>query len=232
VESNKKFGDAGWLHVLIKGDKPNGIKVPVKKTEANEPCIDFSGLARECMKAVNAQRLAALADGLGISIGSLRRLRVGWYPDKRAWTFPMTDCGGKVLGIRLRLTNGKKISVKGGHEGLFIPTGNRSSKLIVCEGPTDTAALLDFGFMAIGRPNCSGGVRHLIALVREWRPEIVTIMADADEPGQKGAKVLARCLESWKVRSWIVTPPAKDARTWKNGGATKQDVEKLIRWKA
>src|SRR6185312_11276472 len=74
VESNKKFGDAGWLHVLIKGDKPNGIKVPVKKTEANEPCIDFSGLARECMKAVNAQRLAALADGLGISIGSLRRL--------------------------------------------------------------------------------------------------------------------------------------------------------------
>lgn len=227
VESKKRAGDAGWLHILRDGvELP---PMPVRTEREPTTKIEFDRLAAKCVNNAKPERLVVLADGLGLSVKSLQCLNVGWY--RNAWSFPMMDAGLNVLGIRLRLADGKKISVKGGHEGLFIPAGDRPKRLLVCEGPTDTAALLDLGFYAVGRPNCSGGTRHLVALVREWGVEQVTILADRDGPGFKGASVLARCLASFKVRCSIVTPPAKDPRAWKNAGATTKDVLKLLRWR-
>jgi hypothetical protein len=53
----------------------------------------------------------------------------------------------------------------------------------------------------------------------------VAIIADADAPGQRGARYLASRLVGYVhggVR--IVTPPAKDAREWVQQGATRDDV--------
>ena len=107
---------------------------------------------------------------LGVSVESLRRLGVGWSAKHRAWAFPMSNAAGDVLGIRLRLPGGKKLSVKGGKEGLVhsrrgplrLPSGRLL--LLIAEGPTDTAALLDLGFSAVGRPSCTGGVKLLVEL--------------------------------------------------------------------
>ena len=44
-----------------------------------------------------------LATALGVSIGSLMRLGVGWSPKHRAWSFPMSNAAGDTVGIRLRL---------------------------------------------------------------------------------------------------------------------------------
>jgi phage/plasmid primase-like uncharacterized protein len=122
----------------------------------------------------------------------------------------MRDATGKIVGIRRRLPDGKKLSVKGGHEGLFTPIDlNGQSPLIVCEGASDTAALLSLGLMAVGRPSCSGGVGFLRTLCEHRR---VIIVADNDLPGIRGANEL-------KVRladATVVIPPAgvKDAREW------------------
>ena len=143
----------------------------------------------------------------------------------------MTDAAGDVLGIRLRLPGGRKLSIKGGKEGLFLPEGiDADGPLLVCEGPTDTAALLDLGFSAVGRPIVRGGVKLLVELVRKYRPEGVAIVADADAPGQRGAESLAAVLLAYSVSVRIIMPPVgvKDAREWKRSGATAADVQAAI----
>jgi DNA primase len=191
--------------------------------------------AERFRRGCDPKRLAGLARSLGLSVESLTAFRAGWSGGHLAWTFPMSDpATGRVVGIRLRLPSGKKLSVKGGREGLFLPDplDLYAGRLLIAEGPTDAAALLDMGFpAAVGRPSCTGGTRHLVALVRDRRPDEVVVLADADEPGRAGAAVLARDL-SLHVRAVRVTaPPAgtKDARAWKIAGATRPDVEDLIR---
>jgi DNA primase len=141
-----------------------------------------------------------------------------------------------VLGIRLRRPSGFKFSVKGGREGLFIPSGSGGvgpgQPLLVCEGPTDTAALLDLGFEGVvGRPSCTGGVRLLTELVkRRQRPEVV-IVADGDEPGRRGAAHLASVLLGYAPAVRVISPPAgvKDARAWRQSGCTREEVDRAIR---
>jgi hypothetical protein len=203
-----------------------------------EPAADLTGFAADCRAAARG-RLGALAAALGLSESSLDRLGAGWatadtlrartpaWRSDGAWTFPMTDAGGRVLGLRLRLTDGTKLAVRGGHDGLFIPVGlTGSGPLLVAEGPTDAAALLDLGFDSVGRPSCTGGVGLLIELVKLRKPADVVVVADADPPGRRGAAALAAVLAANVRRVRVVTPPAgvKDVRDWRTAGATRADV--------
>jgi len=233
TESPKRCGEGGWLHVL----RTDGPAWPRWRrtlrravgimADAKRPGIDFDRLARECQAAVKPEALGQLAGNLGLSARSLRRLAVGWSAEHRAWTFPMRNAAGDVVGIRLRLPRGRKLSVKGGREGLFIPDGlHPGGRLLICEGPTDTAAMLDFGFEAVGRPSCTGGVKHLCELVRRLDVHDVVIVADQDAPGQRGANRLASTLVAYVAVVRVITPPGdvKDARAWKRAGATAADV--------
>jgi DNA primase len=172
-------------------------------------------------------KLQALAYSLGLSGRSLQSLRVGW--DGHAFTFPMFDDCGKIIGIRRRFPNGSKISVKGGRNGLFIPTDlTEAGPLLVCEGPTDTAAALGLGFAAIGRPNCNSLVEMTVRAVR-GRDEIV-VVADNDAVGQMGADRLAGVLALCCPHVRIVHPPdgVKDLRQWLNAGLTCEILRKVI----
>ena len=173
-----------------------------------------------------------LAGKLGVSAKSLLRLQAG--RNCTAYTFPMKDAAGKIIGIRLRCDTGK-FSVKGSRSGLFIPLRMHPRRsLFICEGPTDTAALLDMGFEVIGRPSCLGGVDYIKAFVDRFNPRQVLIMADRDEPkqrpdgsewkpGQHGAKRLAEQLEHDKIK--ILKPPfCKDIRQWYREGASRARV--------
>jgi len=235
TESQKQCGAAGWLHVL----RDDGPTWPAWKrtipAAVRQMCgpdrLDFGKLAAEFCAAVQPQALARLAASLGLSMSSLDRLHVGWASRHRAWSFPMTDVDGNVLGIRLRKPDGTKLSVKGGHEGLFIREGGaEGGRLLIAEGPTDTAALLDLEFFAVGRPSCTGGVKLLIEVVRRLRTPEVVIVADGDAPGLRGAESLAAVMTVLCPAVRIVTPPAgiKDARAWKRAGATTADVQAVI----
>jgi hypothetical protein len=171
--------------------------------------------------------LRDLARSLGLSTGSLQRLVVGWDRDYRCYTIPMRDDRETIVGIRLRHLSGNKFAVAGSQSGLFIPSDlGPVSHLFIAEGPTDCAALLDLDLPAVGRPSCSGGVPMLVRLVQRMRPADVTIMADADVPGQRGAAALAKALVLQVASVRIVTPPAgtKDVRDWKSRGATTADL--------
>jgi len=237
VESRHRWGDAGWLHRL----RDDGFAVQPRRTAAprrghhtrfitNRPPrrADLSEIA--CIAVANTVgHLDRLASTLGVSVSSLLRLGVG--RGRAAWSFPMHDATGEIVGIRLRADNGRRFSVRGGREGLFLPAGipdNISDRepLFLPEGPTDTAALLDLGLVAIGRPNNRNGREHLRELLRRRRPASVIIFADNDSPGISGATDIAKYLLPHALHVAVLRPPDSygDARDWVRGGATRRDV--------
>lgn len=233
VESSKRCGDAGWLHRLRDEQfRPARRRVRVLSLAQATPDNDLSALATSYRNAVNPAQLNALARSLGLTATSLLALGIGWSLQQRAWSFPMTDCDGNVMGIRLRRTNGSKFSVMGGREGLFIPLGVISGhRLFICEGPTDLTAMLQMGFTnAVGRPSCNGGIKLLVDLVTKRKPTEVVIASDGDDPGQRGAENLASVLVAYAPIVRVIRPPReiKDMREWLRYGGNRNDVELAI----
>lgn len=235
VESAKRAGEGGWLHSL----RNDGLSWPTRRrsipVKLPEPVrssgVDFDKLAAEAVAAVEPDALERLADDLGLAVAILRRFGVGWSRTHRAWCFPMRDAAGGVVGIRLRLPSGRKLSIRGGREGLFLPEGLAAgARLLVAEGATDAAALVELGFLAIGRPSCRGGLAHVVELVRRLNPVELVIVADGDAPGQAGAEHAAAVLVGRTRAVRVICPPAgvKDAREWKRSGATTADVQAVI----
>jgi 5S rRNA maturation endonuclease (ribonuclease M5) len=237
TQSPHRAGEAGFLHVL----RDHGPTwAPWRRTisraikmmaDAPDGKVDFAALAERYQEAVNPNALARLAESLGLTVESLRRLRVGWSVHHGGWAFPMSDAAGKVRGVRLRLSDGRKLAVRGSREALFIPGGLKGTgRVLVCEGATDTAALLDLGFQAVGRPSCTGGRPLLVEGVAKWKPLEVVIIADGDAPGQRGADRLATRLLPYVRGVKVIVPPqgVKDARAWLQAGATTADVTAAI----
>lgn len=228
VESTKRAGEAGWLHILD-GSRRSGAHRPTISVELRRGDFGlYAANAAGFRRSDDADGLHRLQNETGVSVPSLERLGVGhngW-----AWTFPMCTPTGRVVGIRLRKSDGSKLAVKGSSEGLFIPSGiDVAGRLLVVEGPTDTAAALDLGFSAIGRPSCTGGSRWVRQFVEAHRPAEVVVFADADEPGRAGAGSLARTLASF-TRVRIAEPPdgIKDLRAWLRAGARHDDVVRRV----
>jgi hypothetical protein len=234
IESPKCCGEAGWLHVLRDGGptwSPRIRRIEVSAARIGAATLDFAKLAADFRAAVRPEALDKLAQSLAVSVESLRRLGIGWSVRHRCWSFPMSNAAGNVLGIRLRRPDGRKLSVRGGKEGLLIPDGlDAHDLLLTAEGPTDTAALLDLGFNVVGRPSCMGGVKLLVELARKLKPSGVVIVADGDAPGQRGAESLAVTLMAYCPAVRVITPPSgiKDAREWTRRGAAAGDVQAVI----
>ena len=146
-------------------------------------------------------------------------------------------------------------------DGLLIPTdydpqpvpylGNRSQLaahadepyLLIAspEGPTDTAACLDYGFMAIGRPNNRCGDIHLHNLLKASAPQDVIVIADADEPtysregvpswpGWEGAVAVCETIAPACGRLRFCYPPSgvKDMRDAKRQGINLAAVMQVL----
>ena len=147
----KRCGDAGWLHILV--DRPKSrqrhSQRRFKVEQDNRPDKDFTILQQQYSRQIKDEQLNSLSQQLGVSTQSLKRLCIGW--DGQAYTFGMSNDFGKIIGIRRRFHTGRKVSVKGSKMGLFIPSDLATDGLLlICEGPTDTAAALDLDFTAIG----------------------------------------------------------------------------------
>lgn len=233
VESPKPCRAGGWFHKL---DEPLKYKSASRKTKP-VPVRNFASLASRYVEDLTD--IDGLAKELGVSVRSLERLQVGW--NGQGYTFPMRDGREEIIGIQVRGRKGKW-AVSGSRNGLFWPEGVYSGSdwpLVICEGPTDCAALLDMEFDAIGRPSCSGGVGYIVEFLQGRRRDVV-IMADNDEPkegpdgctwrpGQDGAARLAQTIAPWVRTVRIVKPPFhKDVREWFKAGATRDAVRAVI----
>lgn len=219
--------NGGYVHRLADRPRRRRPTTITSVIDAKPTRHDLAILAQQYESAIDPAKLARLADGLGVTVQSLRGLGIGRCVESNSWSFPMKDAAGVIVGIRLRADGGKKFAVTGGREGVFIPAdAGESSTILICEGPSDTAALCDLGLDAIGRPSCTGGVEIVQRWIADHDPARVIIVADADEPGYRGAGILAVHLAVIvpDVRVIAPTPPLKDSRDWKRAGATRDDI--------
>ncbi len=224
VESPYPTRNGGWLHHLQEHPPPPRPAPRRPAPASSAPDVEI--LWRKWRDATTAERRTRLAASLGIGPAAIEALRAAWAPPHLAWAFPMQDAAGRTVGIRLRAEDGRKWSVRGGREGLFVPDRPPSPCVTVCEGPTDTAAAVELGLFAIGRPSCTGAVDLTVAFLRAGRFARAVIVADADAPGRAGA---ARLAGKIPIPHAVIVPPAKDLRAWVAAGAGRAAFDTLLR---
>lgn len=225
VESDRpkllKGGEAGWLHRV--GD----YKPPVKEKEKEKPVdINFDVMMHNWKRLTISGFYLAMEKDLGIPAWTLQCMGAAWAQRYQAAAFPMRDGNGGVIGIRLRSKDGKKWAVPGSHQGLFLPNVMCQAEMMICEGPTDTAAAISMGCFAVGRPSCCGGVEHIQTLVKRIGVRRVLVIADLDDPGLRGATTL---VEHLAVPSAVLALPAKDMREFVKAGGTRAVLDSLAK---
>lgn len=187
--------------------------------------------------------LDGLAVELGVDVDALARLQPRYGQHARgdetewAWAWPMRDGGGRMVGIRLRNSDGEKWAVKYSRQGLFYDTSITSAEeVMVLEGPTDTSAAMTLGFTAVGRPSCMGCHEELKALFKRWRTRRMIVVADNDSPKKRpdgsvwypGRDGAIRLVKAMGVEYRMLMTPPKDIRKWVCQGATRKQVDDVI----
>lgn len=185
------------------------------KTMREDSNVDWDSLQQELVGGLGKDQLVAHAADLGVRPESLVRLGVGQHASG-ALSFPMRNASGAIRGVRLRRHDGSKFAVRGSRNMLFIPDGfeRRGRTVVVLEGPTDTAAALDLGLNAIGRPSALTCREDLFEAIR-WAATVV-IVQDNDADGRKGAEQIASDLARVRIQCKIMKAPGfKDMRQWR-----------------
>lgn len=225
-------GEPGYKHQLS-GQRA----VPTSPMMRERVDFDASGYAQRFERAITPAQLELTAYELGVSSYSLQRLRMGWCAEHDAPAFPMW-MRGDICGIRIR-KDGAKFCIVDSRNGFFLPRGlsDAIDTLYVVEGPTDTAAALDLGLDAIGKPNASACTDELIRILQAKQPELTVFMGENDAPDSRGKAAgidgpLAQCKRAVAAglnAVFVLPPKGKDLRQWKNEyGATRGMVELLV----
>ncbi len=236
VQSDKPAKSGGWMH--WQSQLPVRLTPPRPRCLPPPPAINATQLIREWQAATTPAQLEELAVGLGLSPGSMRAVGAAWAEPHSAWAFPMCDGYGNTVGIRLRNERGK-FAVRGSRQGIFTgakcevrsvkweaQTARAQPTLFVCEGPTDTAAAVELGLFAIGRPNCCCGGPEIRIYARRHSVRRVVLIADNDKPGLDGAKKVAAEI---KLPFALYVPPAKDLREFLRLGGTRVLIENTLK---
>lgn len=209
---------SGYLHVFrITKEWAKEVYIPTKMKPLPEHNEVLAIKARQWIVGCEPTRIEELAGMLRVSKDSLDLLNVGWFDKNQSWIFPMQRMGNRLIGIRLRPKTGKKFAVKGSRNGLFIPNNLPDRGVVyVCEGESDTAALLTVGLQAVGRPSCNSGDRLLKELLKQNE---VVVCADRDGVGRRGAESLTKYLNMHTSGATMMLPPDKykDMRDWLHG---------------
>jgi len=229
--SIKETINGGYLHRLSNFDLSHIRTISAKAEKPKRD--DLPELADYfCEQGKRSpHRIKWLSEQLGLPVWALNDLHIGWSEKRKAFSFPMKNGMGQVIGISLRNWDGGKYSVTCSRLGLFIPKSLEiSSQILISEGATDCAALFSLGFPVIGRPSCTGGVIHIIDWIKQNKRDELVIVSDADDPGRHGAHSLACTLCLYIPSVKVIYPPDnyKDARSWINDSASTQDVHEII----
>ena len=226
VQSATPAKSGGWMHRL--GNEQHGahgVTRPTSAPKCEPPGINATALMRAWAAATPPAALADFGASLGVSVAALTAVGTAWAAPHAAWAFPMRDGHGNAVGIRLRNDQGK-FAVRGSRQGLFLAAVAPQPTLFVCEGPTDTAAALDLGLFAVGRPNCCCGGAELRIYARRHDCRRVVLVADNDKPGLDGARKAGGEL---RLPFAIYVPPAKDVREFVRLGGTRLMIENTLK---
>jgi hypothetical protein len=221
VQSAKAVKNGGWFHPFgAAGGRP--LPPPPRRQPA---AINATALHRAWLAGTAPEALAAFAAALGVSVAALVAVGAAWAPPHAAWAFPMCDGYGNVVGIRLRNELGK-FAVRGSRQGIFLAAVPAQKTLFVCEGPTDTAAAVELGLFAAGRPNCCCGGLEVRTYARRHECAHAVIVSDNDKPGLDGARKVGAEL---RMPYAIYVPPAKDLREFCRLGGSRNMIENTLK---
>ena len=222
VQSDRPAKSGGWMH--SQRELSPGRLTPRVPQPAPPPTINAMKLMRDWLAATTPTALDEFAAALGVSTPSLAAVGAAYAPPHSAWAFPMCDGYGNVVGIRLRNERGK-FAVRGSRQGIFLANAAPQKTLFVCEGPTDTAAAVELGLFAVGRPNCCCGGPEIKVFARRHDCRRVVIISDNDKPGLDGARKVGGEL---KLPFAVYVPPAKDVRQFVRLGGTRAMIENTL----
>lgn len=156
-------------------------------------------------------------------------------PDGARWAIQERDALGEVIGTAYRDADGGKSFAPGGKRGLIVdwplPTyagTSADSPIFVCEGASDTGAMLGLPVDAVGVP-MAGQCADMLAELLAGRH--VVIVADADDAGRRGSMKIAGALAARCLAVRIIQPPdgAKDARAAVIAGANLHTFTELAK---
>lgn len=212
IQSEHSAKDGGFYHEYG-GKKPTYIapKRMVKNFQFNPDVL--------VQRKSQSERLA---ESLGVSVDSVKSLWAYRMTDGDGWLLPMRDGSNEIIGLHYRWDDGTKTAKTGSQNGLFIPQIEPQKTAYICEGASNTAALLTMSFYAIGRPSCNSGGEMLKVALKRLGVRNIVIVADNDclksapdgrtfRPGQDGARKLKKELGLMSVI--FTTPnPIKDVR--------------------
>jgi putative DNA primase/helicase len=206
--------------------------------QSSTPEIDWRARADRFAQNLTPERARELASVLGLPVAVLSEMPFLGFCDNGphkddsgkalgpCWTFPEFNSSGNVIGLMCRYLNGEKKAWPGGKRGLSVPLRwlERDGPILIPEGPSDVLALTALGLPAVGRPSNTGGIDHLVELLRDVpvdRPIVILGERDAkdngDWPGRDGAVRTAAELTAKLDRpvKWAFAPDnAKDVRAW------------------
>jgi putative DNA primase/helicase len=241
VKSQKRCGEAGFLHILTKdtatrpGGRPPAEPPPTNPSSPAAPNPDWAARARAYSANLTAARKARLAAELDVPVEALDESPlVGVNPDEPGhgcYTFVEQNADGHITALLRRWPKGKsphakdKMVMTGGRRGLSVPVEwrARSGPRNLVEGPTDTLCLAFAGLSALGRPNNRCGADLLADLLRDDGDRPAYVWGENDEkadgtwPGREGAdEVAAQLARRLGRRVFKVLPPPdyKDVRDY------------------
>jgi hypothetical protein len=231
-----------WRHTVNADLTGKVASHGLRPTQQREVHINAGAIHRASVAAITDEQVSELGAELGLSTEALAAFGVGWNREYSAYSFPMYDsANARIVGIRLRKPDGSKLAVRGSRHGCFLPHGviPTGDSLAIVEGPTDAAAIFDWGFdNVIGLPSC-----HVLAdwVLRFVRTKEVVIFGNFDDPkerpdgstfcpGQESAERLAAAIADTGRPVKVVYPSGhKDWRAWKNSGAKRARVLATVR---
>lgn len=238
---SERATSTGWLHVL-RDDLPAMPALPPPPMSVMAKL--FSAQLYHSRLDDDPVMTDGLAAELGVDVTALARLEPRYDRHQRAHAFPMRNGDGDMVGIRLRALDGTKRAVKHSKAGLFYDAAVTEAREVwVCEGPTDTAAAMTLGYVAVGRPSCLGNTDDLRVLFKRWGVRRMVVVADNDEakrrpdnslwyPGREGAMMLVKAMGGVEYK--LLMTPTKDIRKWVCNGVTRRecdDVVAVLKWK-
>jgi putative DNA primase/helicase len=104
-----------------------------------------------------------------------------------------------------------------------LPEMLATSDVLIVEGEKDVETAREVGLIATCNPSGAGKWRDEYS--ESLRGKSVTIIEDADEPGQKHAQLVARSLYgNAKSVRWLCMPGAKDLSEWMERGGSKDTL--------
>jgi hypothetical protein len=226
--SIRKIGEAGYLFNL----NGQGFAAVIKVQKSVNYAPDTKHVMKMyCSLNFAPEALKPLATHLGVSVDSLQNLGCGKSP--KSWNFPMYNAKKEMIGIKRRNLEGNKWCVRHSKLGVYLPRlFDMNKPAIICEGESDTAAMLSMGYNAIGR---ASAMTCRVILSQFLNPALChIIVADNDKNGIGGKEAFK--LRDKLCKACVIFPPApyKDARQWCcSGQFTNKEFIKLshLAWK-